>query len=277
RCNSRSATTDRSRSAKCPSRSYYKCRSRDVNTLLRRQENVLNTNLTRYARQRLMSGQSTLRASDPYEQGQSLSAKGLHTEAIEQYERALAVRPNDPRVLFALGNTARALGLSAAAEDFFGRVLALEPQRLEAIVNLANLLRARADSRRDFASGAGACRCAQRARTLAHAGLGPSRNRQFRRSGSEFPSGIGAAAGLHTGARQSRRHFGRPWRDRGSDGVLRTGRQTPTAQPTASPEPRRSLSADGQSERRLARLCRAIEGQRQGARSRSWPAALDGR
>lgn len=104
---------------------------------------MLNTNLTRYARQRLMSGQSTLRASDPYEQGQSLSAKGLHTEAIEQYERALAVRPNDPRVLFALGNTARALGLSAAAEDFFGRVLALEPQRLEAIVNLANLLRAR--------------------------------------------------------------------------------------------------------------------------------------
>jgi tetratricopeptide (TPR) repeat protein len=90
-----------------------------------------------------MSSLSALHESDPYERGQSLSAKGLHTQAIEQYERALTIRPNDPRVLFALGNTARTLGLSAAAEDFFGRVLALEPQRLEAIVNLANLLRAR--------------------------------------------------------------------------------------------------------------------------------------
>jgi len=82
-------------------------------------------------------------SSDPYEKGQALSASGRHGEAIAEYERALAARPNDPRVLFALGNTARALGLSAAAEEFFGRVLALEPQRLEALVNLANLLRAR--------------------------------------------------------------------------------------------------------------------------------------
>lgn len=104
---------------------------------------MLNAALTRHARQGVMAIQPALRASDPYEQGQSLSAKGRHAEAIEQYERALAHNPNDPRVLFALGNTARALGLSAAAEDFFNRVLALEPQRLEAIVNLANLLRAR--------------------------------------------------------------------------------------------------------------------------------------
>ncbi|HEY4125206.1 MAG TPA: tetratricopeptide repeat protein [Rhizomicrobium sp.] len=78
-----------------------------------------------------------------YETGLALSAQGQHAQAIGHFERALNVRPDDPRVLFALGNTARALGLSAAAEQFFGRVLALEPQRLEALVNLANLLRAR--------------------------------------------------------------------------------------------------------------------------------------
>ena len=86
---------------------------------------------------------TALRSDDPYETGLSLSAKGQHLQAIEQFERALATRPDDPRVLFALGNTARALGLSQAAEEFFERVLKLEPQRLEALVNLANLLRAR--------------------------------------------------------------------------------------------------------------------------------------
>lgn len=53
--------------------------------------------------------------------------------------------PDDARVLFALGNTARALGLAAPAEEFFRRVLALEPGRIEALVNLANLLRAKGD------------------------------------------------------------------------------------------------------------------------------------
>ena len=45
-------------------------------------------------------------------------------------------------MLFALGNTARALGMPRPAEAFFRRVLAAEPERLEALVNLANLLRA---------------------------------------------------------------------------------------------------------------------------------------
>jgi hypothetical protein len=44
-------------------------------------------------------------------------------------------------VLFALGNTARALGQPLLAQDFYSKVLALEPGRLEAVVNLANLLR----------------------------------------------------------------------------------------------------------------------------------------
>ncbi len=43
--------------------------------------------------------------------------------------------------LFALGNTARALGLADPAQQFFRRVLAQEPERVEALVNLANLLR----------------------------------------------------------------------------------------------------------------------------------------
>jgi tetratricopeptide (TPR) repeat protein len=80
---------------------------------------------------------------DWYEQGLALSARSRHTEAIGAYERALAEKPDDVRVLFALGNTAGALGLPGPAEEFYRRVLALEPQRLEALVNLANLLRTR--------------------------------------------------------------------------------------------------------------------------------------
>jgi tetratricopeptide (TPR) repeat protein len=80
-----------------------------------------------------------------YEEGLKLSGQGRHAEAIERFERALALAPDDARVLFALGNTARALGLGRAAEAFFRRVLAAEPDRLEALVNLANLLRAQGD------------------------------------------------------------------------------------------------------------------------------------
>jgi len=78
---------------------------------------------------------------DAYAQGLKFAAQGHHAEAIEQFERALAAKPDDTRTLFALGNTARALGMKQPAEAFFRRVLALEPGRLEAIVNLANLLR----------------------------------------------------------------------------------------------------------------------------------------
>jgi tetratricopeptide (TPR) repeat protein len=79
---------------------------------------------------------------DPYDHGLTLSAQSRHAEAIAEFERALARRPDDVRVLFALGNTAQVLGLPKPAESFFRRVLALEPARLEALVNLANLLRA---------------------------------------------------------------------------------------------------------------------------------------
>lgn len=79
---------------------------------------------------------------DPYARGLKLAAQGRHVEAIEAFEQALARKPDDTRTLFALGNTARALGMAEAAEQFYNRVLAIEPGRLEALVNLANLMRA---------------------------------------------------------------------------------------------------------------------------------------
>ena len=78
---------------------------------------------------------------DPYEAGLQLSAAGRHADALLRFEQALQRQPEDSRVLFALGNTARAIGHGTAAESFFRRVLAREPDRLEALVTLANLLR----------------------------------------------------------------------------------------------------------------------------------------
>ena len=81
-------------------------------------------------------------AAHAYDRGLKLSSQGRHLEAISCYEKALAERPDDVRTLFALGNTARALGLTQPAAEFFRKVLAQEPERIEALVNLANLLRA---------------------------------------------------------------------------------------------------------------------------------------
>ena len=80
-------------------------------------------------------------AAHAYDRGLRLSSQGRHLEAISCFEQALAERPGDVKTLFALGNTARALGLAQPAAEFFRKVLAQEPQRLEALVNLANLLR----------------------------------------------------------------------------------------------------------------------------------------
>ena len=51
-------------------------------------------------------------ANRAYDQGLKLSSQGRHLEAISCFEKALAERPDDTRTLFALGNTARALGLA---------------------------------------------------------------------------------------------------------------------------------------------------------------------
>lgn len=79
--------------------------------------------------------------SDSYGVGLQLAREGRHAEAIRRFEAALAEHPDDSRVLFALGNTAVALGHAPAAENFFRQVLLQEPDRLEALVNLANLMR----------------------------------------------------------------------------------------------------------------------------------------
>lgn len=77
---------------------------------------------------------------DRYERGLKLASAGHYSDAIAEFERALAVDPRDTRALFALGNAARALGMANVAGEFYRRVLAREPDRLEAIVNYANLL-----------------------------------------------------------------------------------------------------------------------------------------
>lgn len=79
--------------------------------------------------------------ADAYAQGLKLSSQGRHFEAISCFETALAERPDDSAVLFALGNTAQALGMAMPAAEFFRKVLVKEPGRIEALINLANLLR----------------------------------------------------------------------------------------------------------------------------------------
>ncbi len=83
-----------------------------------------------------------MQSAPSYDQGLKLSSQGRHLEAISCFEAALTVQPDDAKVLFALGNTARALGLAGPAQQFFRQVLAQDPARIEALVNLANLLRA---------------------------------------------------------------------------------------------------------------------------------------
>lgn len=77
-----------------------------------------------------------------YQRGLRFTKEGRHAEAIDCYQQALAAAPADPHVLFALGNTAKALGMPKPAEVFFRQVLAIAPERVEALTNLANLLRA---------------------------------------------------------------------------------------------------------------------------------------
>lgn len=76
-----------------------------------------------------------------YAKGLKLAAAGRHADAIGAFEAALREAPDDTHTLYALGSTARALGLSDVAKSFFGKVQALQPERIEAPVALANLLR----------------------------------------------------------------------------------------------------------------------------------------
>ncbi|MGB8600717.1 MAG: tetratricopeptide repeat-containing glycosyltransferase family protein [Rhizomicrobium sp.] len=82
---------------------------------------------------------------DFYRDGLKLAESGHYHAAIGSYEQALAQNPNDERVLFALAVAADAIGAPQVAENFYQRVLTVSPGRLEAVVNLANLYRARGD------------------------------------------------------------------------------------------------------------------------------------
>ncbi|MDE2465084.1 MAG: tetratricopeptide repeat protein [Alphaproteobacteria bacterium] len=79
-------------------------------------------------------------SSNAYQTGLRLAERGRHSEAIAAFESALAQKPDDTRVLYALAGTARRLGLPQVARGFYGRVLALEPERIEAVNGLAQLL-----------------------------------------------------------------------------------------------------------------------------------------
>jgi tetratricopeptide (TPR) repeat protein len=85
------------------------------------------------------------RESGDYEAGLALAKAGRQLEAIGHFEAALAARPGDPKVLFALGCSARDVGHDGAAEAFFRQVLDQDAGCVEALVTLANLLRARGD------------------------------------------------------------------------------------------------------------------------------------
>jgi len=78
---------------------------------------------------------------EAYSEGLRLASAGRHAEAIGRFEAALSERADDPRVLFALANTARDIGHTNAAERLYRGVLAADPDRVEALVNFANLLR----------------------------------------------------------------------------------------------------------------------------------------
>lgn len=101
-----------------------------------RLQNTLNATLSRDGKTDRMHA-----AAHAYDRGLKLSSQGRHLEAISCFEQALSEQPDDVRTLFALGNTARALGLARPAAEFFRKVLVQEPERVEALVNLANLLR----------------------------------------------------------------------------------------------------------------------------------------
>ena len=122
-------------------------------------------------------------ATQAYDQGLKLSSQGRHLEAISCFEKALADSPDDARTLFALGNTARALGLAQPAAEFFRKVLAQEPERVEALVNLANLLRAQGqfDAARALLEPALA-RNPAKSRPAADLGFGLARSRRQRRA-----------------------------------------------------------------------------------------------
>lgn len=75
------------------------------------------------------------------QQGLSLRSQGQWQSAITRFRQALALRPNDPQLLFILGNTFQAVGEQEQAILCFEKSLALRPDHAELIGNLGSACR----------------------------------------------------------------------------------------------------------------------------------------
>ena len=73
--------------------------------------------------------------------GDDLAAAGRNGEAIEQYQRALAIDPNNFGVLVNLGNRFKAEGRNAPAEESYRKALAVSPDHPAVLNNLGCLLK----------------------------------------------------------------------------------------------------------------------------------------
>jgi tetratricopeptide (TPR) repeat protein len=77
-----------------------------------------------------------------YDDGVAALDAGRHADAIGALEKALAAEPENPAILFALGEAAAQLGLHQAAAQFFRETLRVAPTRHEATISLARALSA---------------------------------------------------------------------------------------------------------------------------------------
>jgi predicted O-linked N-acetylglucosamine transferase (SPINDLY family) len=69
-----------------------------------------------------------------------LRSVGRHVQALDQYDRVLALKPDSAGVWFNRGNALRDLGRDAEAVDSYGRVAALRPDFTAAHYNCGNAL-----------------------------------------------------------------------------------------------------------------------------------------
>ncbi len=72
-----------------------------------------------------------------FKKAKKLESSGHNADAINAYEMALKESPNDPEILFALGNVAKKLNLLPIAEEMFRATYGLLPSSIEAATNLA--------------------------------------------------------------------------------------------------------------------------------------------
>jgi tetratricopeptide (TPR) repeat protein len=72
------------------------------------------------------------------EKGDALYKQGRYQEAIEYYDRALAMDPNDVSALNNKGNALGDLGRYQEAIEYYDRALAIDPNDADALYNKGN-------------------------------------------------------------------------------------------------------------------------------------------